>query len=242
MPHGAPDWYKYRRDSATHPVDDLAELAARLGSIHTFDRRGDVVTLETFEQGLGRWTSSLLGDDAAATVSPTTYRTGGYSAKLISGTGEAPTATMAIYHATPVLSPHGFEYSFTVDPDAVSITAYALIFTPTHAIRTRIRYTVATGNLDCLVGLDTWQSVATGLDLDTRTGLFHILKWVIDPDTRYYVRCILDAAVYDMATIPCYAPASAIATHILFQVELNGDGTTSATIYLDNVIITQDEP
>jgi len=53
--HGTPDWGVTAGARTVYQMTDLGELAVRLGSIVTHDRRGDVIFLEDFEEGMGRW-------------------------------------------------------------------------------------------------------------------------------------------------------------------------------------------
>jgi len=113
--HGAPDWSKYRRDAATFSVEDLAEHAARLGSIDVFDRRGDVLFLENFEHGLGAWATGALGAGDSVAISPAWSRSGGYCALLTNGTSGADETTLTTAVHYPQLSLFGFESAVAFD-------------------------------------------------------------------------------------------------------------------------------
>jgi len=56
MPHGAPDDSNVLKIGEDYRLDDLSELAARLGSIVNYRRTGDVYFMEDFSYGLERWT------------------------------------------------------------------------------------------------------------------------------------------------------------------------------------------
>ena len=55
MGHGYPDYGTQGPVSTVHSIQDLGELAVRLGSIVTFDRRGNVLWLDGFDSGIGAW-------------------------------------------------------------------------------------------------------------------------------------------------------------------------------------------
>jgi len=48
----APDWYKYLPGSDRYILEDMGELAARLRSPITYDRRGEVLYFDMMEHGL----------------------------------------------------------------------------------------------------------------------------------------------------------------------------------------------
>ena len=60
MAHGAPDWFGTTPQGMVHRVADLAELAARLGSPDVFDRRGNVLFMDSFENGQNNWSHGAL--------------------------------------------------------------------------------------------------------------------------------------------------------------------------------------
>ena len=65
------------------PVSN-AELAARLGSPDTFDRRGDVLWMDDFESGL-KWRTSLLGTGSLIDLTATMAASGGKCCRLVTG-------------------------------------------------------------------------------------------------------------------------------------------------------------
>ena len=60
-----PDYGRLSAQATVFPVTDLGELAARLGSIVSHDRRGDVIWLDGFEDGLDKWQPTTSGSGAA---------------------------------------------------------------------------------------------------------------------------------------------------------------------------------
>ena len=62
-----------------------AELAVRLGSPVVFHPSGRVVWMETWENGLARWTTGGAGTGNSVALAVDSWASGGYSAKLIGG-------------------------------------------------------------------------------------------------------------------------------------------------------------
>jgi len=80
--HGAPDWWGTEQTSTVHLVQDVGELAARLGSIVTFDRRGNVIWLTSFEDGLQGTSFGVDHVDSKGTLSTNRALGGAYSIRL----------------------------------------------------------------------------------------------------------------------------------------------------------------
>jgi len=60
MPRGYPDWGRIRKEVGIAAIGDLGELAVRLGASVVWDRRGDVVLVDSFDLGLAPWDISNL--------------------------------------------------------------------------------------------------------------------------------------------------------------------------------------
>lgn len=242
MPHGAPDWYKYRRDSATFPVDDLAELAARLHSPITFDRRGDVISMDTFRNGRRPWQASALGTGAKTVLSPDHFLTDGYSLAITCPSDHA--FDIYVYRYTPFV-PHGaigVEIAFTFDTYTKNIKLELDTNDGTTRVFTHLLYTYSAQRLAYLpaVGSDVFLSPTVDIARDAH--IFNHLKLVIDPTVPAYVRAILNHQAFDLTGIPARVTSATGTPYLLISVKFIGTEGQTPTVYLDNVIVTQDEP
>lgn len=241
MPHGAPDWYKYRRESVTYPVDDLAELAVRLGSIVAFDRRGDVVFMESFEHGLLRVFTSTSGTGASIILDPTVAKTGGYSAKMTAGKDDDHAAQMQIILPTPLLPTVGIEFSFSRCKADTQIQLTSSLYSAIGVLGAMIRYYPGTNTLEYRDSDNNMQTLDADLHLHDADHFFHTLKLVVDFNTRMYTRFFADHNIYDLST---YAlRLSGAPSHPLYYSTIQILDTADANpyIYVDDIIATQDE-
>lgn len=242
MPHGAPDFYRYRRDSVTYPLEDLAELAVRLGTPHSFDRRGDIIWFDDFSGQFPGWTRTALGPAAGIAISPEWALTGGYSIGLTSST----TAGLATYIlrrlAYPVLSRIGLEVAFTLNPDHDYLEFDLALFDGVNRdytsvildyVNTRLRYLDVAGNP---------QTIVDGLNLSTDPGHFHIIKMVVDFVNNWYVRVIFNNVSYDLTGTLYNIAGWAPSPHLRVTIGAYSQAATNPTTYIDRVIVTQDEP
>jgi len=95
MAHGQPDYGMYTLANTIYRLTDMGELAARLGSINTYDRRGDVIFLDSFESGLTAWSPSSACTGSDLVQSAKHARSGGFSAKFVCGSDGTRQAQLA---------------------------------------------------------------------------------------------------------------------------------------------------
>jgi len=71
MPFGAPDFSNVQKISTLHRLDDMAELAVRLGSPYIWDRQGDVIYIDHHIYASGLY--SLWGNINNVTIMTTSH-------------------------------------------------------------------------------------------------------------------------------------------------------------------------
>jgi len=240
--HGTPDYGVTAGKVTTYQLKDLAELAARLESIVTFDRRGDVLFLEGFEQGVNKWAADLQGTGANWGQSNTRARSGQYSAALIAGSDGNHYANVEHDHAALVLSRFGIECSISLF-SAISELWVGLIVTAQAAQSVfLIRWDDVNNALAVWTGAGVWTTFATSVDLGSTATLFQTFKLVIDAAARTYQRLILNDTTYDLTSYSAPAGAGSATHFITARVRLVGRVGQNDKVYVDDVIITQNEP
>lgn len=249
MPHGGPDWGTLGPISTIYTIEDMAELAVRLGSIVTFDRRGNVVWLDDFEGGINCWRAGYQGTGAGVASSAESVRNGAFSAKLTPGNAEDDYAWAGHYCPYPVVSKVGFEISFALDDDTPLLDPELKATSFTHTLRdgsyyhyAELQYLSADRKLQYRDENLAWQDLATNLLLHTYKTLFHTVKLVIDLSTQKYVRAILDNVEYDMSTLSYYYTSGTSAAYWWQGVRAIARKTTNPSVYVDDAILTQNEP
>lgn len=242
MPHGAPDDSNVVKLLTVHRLDDMAELAVRLGSPVTFDRRGDVIWWAIFQYGMeGMFpVEGVSGDEVALSVRYP--RQGPYCLKLTNNNITNSRCSVQKFVAYPTATGIGFECSFSVADDVDNIRFSLAGNDGSRSHYARIRYDHQNTRLQYLDEDNAYQTFATGLVLQVSDIVEHTIKMVIDFAEEEYVRCILDDDVHSLAGIP-YRTLAGIENQYwtaairLFAV---ADGTES--IFIDSLIVTQNEP
>ncbi|GAG14536.1 unnamed protein product, partial [marine sediment metagenome] len=111
MPHGVKPYGRTEAQNTVFGLQDMGELAARQGSIVTFDRRGNVIWYDDFESSLNKWLLYDLGVGAAVVESNEAARNGLVSCKVTTSAVLGQYSGIRHDHMIPVLSKLGFEIS-----------------------------------------------------------------------------------------------------------------------------------
>lgn len=242
MVHGTPDWGLTAGQATVYQLTDLGELAVRLGSIVSFDRRGDVVWLDDFEDGANKWEVAVAGTGAAVAISTARARNGAQSILLTAGSDGARYAQIGHFQAIPSLSNLGVEFSFAHIAALDNLLLELDVNTGSRLLTPRIRY-------DEVNSLILYKDAA-GVDQELGPSNFFTADWyrfstiklVVDLEAEEYVRLIVDLTVFNMAGIPLAAEDNSAAGNASTTIRNTGDAGFNNKVYVDDVILTQNEP
>lgn len=231
--------------AASEPIEAInrAELAARLGSIVTFDRGGDILWIEDFESGIERSEISVSGTGASVTWSAEHALRGGFSCKLTAGSNASRYAQIKGYHSFPILSRLGQETAFTVDANMESTEAYLNIYTGSVLLQWGILFTAVTSTLSLLTTGGAWLPVIVGAVPYYTDYLFNLTKLIVDPSNTKYTKLIAGPVSADLSTLPCSITAPELTSaHLAMSYRIVGKAATNAVCYVDSMVLTQNEP
>lgn len=240
--HGAPDWYKYRPDSFSYPVLDMAELAARLGSISTYERRGDVFLMETFEHGLGRWSVSTSGAGAAVAVNSTIWLSRGYSCKMTAGSDNDRYARLTHHYHFPHIAGIGSEISFTPHADTSYYEGRIIGVFEGVKVQWALKVDNITLKFYFLNALGGWTLLTSLPAQFTDLPMFYTAKLAANLATLKYLRFITGGFTFDLSNTLGYVTPTADANHIEVHFTIVAQAATNPHAYVDNFILTIDEP
>ena len=220
----------------------LAELAAVLSPTNRFDRRGDVVFWDSFEDGLGKWTAEISGANSAVEITSLNSRYGGLACKLTAHATAGDYAGISSAINLSQTTPIGLEYSFSQTLGNVYIELWLLYFTGTKKFYGKVRYNRTTATLQYLNSLDVWTNLSTTLNLYASSDIAHTWKLVVDPSTGKYVRLLIDSNAFDLSAYSLLSANDTTEPAILPNLYLTNNSTTLRSIRVDDIIITQNEP
>lgn len=242
MAHGTPDWGHIGPKSTTYGLDDVAELAARLDSPVIFDRRGDVILLESWENGLSKCTFAGDGFGNLQELTMLSARHGGLSCMLTAGKDEGRSSYLYHYTFPPVASRFGLEASFGVVAATDYILFDILLYDGAAYKRGMLSLNHTEGVLKYVDSDGDFQDFATSLNYMTIQQPWNTLKFVVDFIENEYVRCILNDQNWDLRGTACRQDSADDEPHLETAVEHHGVADNNPAICVDRIIVTQNEP
>jgi len=242
MAHTRPDYSTQQKMATIYGEVDNAELAARLNSVDTYDRRGNIILIEDFEGPVLTWQTATNVAGSAVRLSDTWPQRGSQCVELLCGAGAGASAGIYKYVPPSVLGGVGLELSFTVDPGT---TRWEIIFTyydGTNYHRAYVRYLTATDNFQYLAPGPLWTDAFPNLILEEDYGTYHTIKIVMDTSLNEWMRFQCDRHSINLTGINLMALGSGIQDCLNCFIGHYSDHVAAKTAYVDNVIFTQNEP
>lgn len=228
------------------PLVGNAELCARLGSPVYYDRRGSVMSIESFNNGLSRIDPSGVGGAGSLTIVSEFARSYGYSCKITTRTaGDYDTGVMQYFDFPRPGNTLGHEFHIAPTGAQGGIYCYISVYTGTRYLIFGMKWDFVGKNLYY------WGSGADWVDSGENMTMYHVagkglhwhnIKLVVDLVTEKYIRLLVDHLSVDLSAIACQASNSANDSETIVTTRGYGDAANSRTIYLDDLIFTVLEP
>ena len=242
MVHTLPDYTTKYKIAAIFSMIDVAELAARLGSINTYDRRGNVMFMEDFEGGTLFWNTEGVGTGNSAALSTVWAKSGSQSCALTAGAGALGQSYIYRDLLVKVIGNIGLESSFTVDPDTSYVFMSLRYYNGAGYVEGGIRYDNANNKIQYLNSGNTYTDLITNLKINTQTKQFSTWKMVLDLSNSEYERVMVNDEDVDMDGIDLKSVVAANSKYIMIRIRHDSSHADAKTIYVDDVILTQNEP
>lgn len=241
MVHTLPDYTSKWKNKTISNVVDSAELAARLGSINTFDRRGNIVWMDDFESDTSRWRHGLTGGRGSITTSAERCWMGSSSYKLVTGATSGDVVYITKYFSVPSSSRIGVELH--VHSPGTNNEILVLLYGDdgVNQYDGQLIYNVPTDTVA--------YEPSAGADVPLKRDVLNIpaehiwipLKMVIDWDTKRYVRAIVEDLDTDLSDQLLPTLGTTNTKFICIYIRVTSTAAGAQTVFLDNVILTQNE-
>ncbi len=242
MAHGTPDFGITSGKETVYSLTDMAELVARLGSIVTYDRRGDIFLLNNFEGNINSVNPFGSGTGHNHYLSQEYARSGEFSYKLIAGSDGNHLCQAYLYSYLPAMSKVGFEISFN-GGHLEQILEWELdVYSGTRRVYGIITHNNDTGVLAYYDEDRNYITIASDIHLSVTGGLWHTFKLVIDPTNIKYCRILLDSHAYDLSDYAMYSTASSASPSVNSIVQITGKLGQNTALFIDDWVLTQSEP
>ncbi len=242
MAHGTPDWGLVGPKNITYGLDDLGEHAVRVGSPDIWDRRGDVVYITDFAEGLGLVQVLGTGIDTACNLETGHARHGAYAVGLAAGMGPPAYARLYLGMAFEDLSAVGLEFSFSLDASTGSLTCCVAWYSGGVYYEAKVEYDRQNSRLYYIDAAGVAQLLDASLVRHNCIYPEHTMKLVADMALLDYVRVMFDERAYDLRGEPVRAQPIGGSDRWYFEITHVGVPAANPTVYVDSLIITQNEP
>lgn len=249
MVKGRPDWVRtttlkdIRDVFGNIPEVSMGELAARLNSVNYFERRGEVVFLDDFEDSTLKWYADGVEAGWSVLRSNVTARDKNYSLKLTTGAQALDYVYARHNNYLPTSTRLGFENSFVLGSDIFAILTSLHFFDGTNEYYGQFEYLPPTDDLRIKIGVDKYFVLETDLDLKEEDYTFHTWKLVVDLKEGKYVRGFLNNKEYNLSAHDLLIDESPdIAPYMYVMLYVINYHAGAVYAYIDNVIYTQNEP
>jgi len=220
----------------------LYELAARLGSFSIHDRHGWVVWMDGFEEGIGKWVATTWGTGGAVALSPTYARSGYWSCELKAGSDGLMKTSIYRKLPLPIMGKLGFECSVGFDNAMAGLYLLFDVYDGAYRHEPLFCYDYANTKLKVRDENGDFQDVATGVDVYSSLYPFWTMKLVVDFGSQKYVRLTFNESEYDLSAYSYLYTVDASNPLLRPQIQVIGTSGKNALAYVDDMIITQNEP
>ena len=226
-----------------HTSTDIGELAARLGSPVTYDRRGNVVFYDDFEEPFLKW--RILGYvDAYGRLDSTQVKTGSQSVRL--HTGDVADAAITMVKNVPILASKeiGAEVTFSINGDDCDLLIQCSYYEAPTLYWPFIKFNPNLGETGIYEGPDTYKKIA---DTPVRweagdRPVFHTIKVVFDAETGLYRRLLFDHQEFDISNEVIFSSDFAGVPRALIVIRSENRAAVGGDIWINDFILTQNEP
>lgn len=242
MPRGQPDFGMYAVKDATVSISDMGEVAARLGSIVIFDKRGDVVDFDNFEEPVLKAKYTDRDYPFGVHLTNEAARSGCQSVRMRPRDIIEDTAFFQKFATPLATSKLGVEVSFTAPLQHAYVYAGIVLYTPAAEktacilLDTRLRnlYYYNEEGDPILIGSFT--------NIHPLRYLFYTLKLVVNFDTNKYARCLFSNQEWDLSAHSIQVTPRELVPYFTYCLTFENQTTSENVIYVDDFILTQAEP
>ena len=242
MPRGAPDYSNVTGGEPAAGFYDRGEMAARLGSPVVYDKAGILVWYTDFEHGLQGITFGVDHADSVGSLTAERACHGAFSIKLDPRDAvDSYVEWRRIAYFLPVGN-IGFELSLSLEPKPDNFHFIIKSRDGAYVLNARMNYYTATGNWEIRKADGTYVTILTGFELQYGVGSWHPIKLVIDTKNEKYVRALIGRNVIDLSDYGVEKAEDDTLAQLEVGVAVYGSAAAHAPVYVDSVIVTQNEP
>ena len=235
------DDYPWLPGSTRFPVADLGELAARLGSPVTFDRRGEVLWYDIGNHGLSAYTVGGSGYRNEIYVDCAYTLHGGYTYKMVAGSDSDLYSYLVKILSNIGLQHMGLEVAFALltPNDYFLISALFFDGSQMHRGIIKVKGSEQTLCYEDKNGNDI--PLLSGIKFDDPYGVTHHIKLVMNFETGYYERLLFDTYRISLADIQEHKSNAPDIPQYRLRLRQQGRLGYNDTVAVFHIIVTGNE-
>jgi len=225
-------------------VIGLSELAARLGSPMIFDRRGQIVWYDDFEAAVLKWVVNFGGTGSSVALDTTKAYRKEQSIKLTAGSDGAMVAYITKQIPFAAQRKMGLEVTVATNVSAPPGTLEFILMQSTTASRrtAKLEWDYTNAVLRVWNSSGAYQTIVTPFGYLGDALTWFTFKFVIDFSTGYYQRVMYGDQLFDASAIQCQSAGGSYDPSLIIQIKNTGAAGTNRISWVDDVIITTNEP
>jgi hypothetical protein len=242
MGKDTPDWAGIYNNQYVYVLNDMGELAARLGSVYAYDRRGAVLWQTDFSHGLGDVTIpagllhgnvALVGEGCFSAPFCAQLTADGHSGGLIYLYKTLPPLRRSAIGMSCIFQPNAFVDQLTLEVD---------YFTGTQRLRGQLVFDYVNSRVYITDSAGIYDITAS-IPLPTLEYFYTFAKIVIDPTTGSYSRVVVNEVDLDLSAHALNAAVSVVTAQLRLWIQLDQLSTSlDSIVLLDNIVFTYAEP
>jgi hypothetical protein len=233
-----PDDYDVVAPSDWRLLSDVGELAARLGSPMTHDRRGQVMFLDDLESGIVRYGEIDGGTNGQIVWSEDSARSYGHSLKVIASTDGARMAGIGWGLGVTPSRRVGVQCmaAFPGEPGVFEMGMYLQSWAG--GAQAALRVDGGSYRLRCYDAVGGWVDVGDGLRLAAGCHVWHHLKLAADFERGRYLYLLVDGEEYDVSVYSVGDVPETGGLWFYFYIVHYATNAYNTVCYIDDIIVT----
>jgi len=242
MPRGQPDYGAYQAKRVTATLADMGDLAVRLGSIVEYDRRGDIVYLDDFEDTIFKWNGVATGIGYVR-LDSTHVKSGSQAVILYTDAAIGNIATLSKRFTRLGTERLGIEIRFSEMNPGCDFYFLISYWDGTLGYRARLWYDQSTQNLYVeSIPAVGWVLVANVGRLRIGENLWYPVKLVVDFINHQYIRVLYSDVEYTLPPIALPTFGDVGGVWLMAHFQLINIVAANHNAWVDDFILTQNEP
>lgn len=241
MARGAPDYSNVKVGEYSIRLDDMGELAARLGSPLIYDRGGEIVLMDTFKHGLSGWNSEATGTGASVSLTTDYWQTDSFSAKLMGGSDGTRRGSLYRNVALTNMDSIATEVRVIITEDVETFEIDIILYDGTTRYWTVLDYKVSTDELRIMDENNAMQAISGASSPNTQSYTFNFMKLVLDWENKTYHKVLFNGYKYDVSDYVISNDIDATAPRVQILVRTISTATKNGYTIVDNIIVTRGE-